>query len=1663
MYNNLTKEDILSIINRVNISDYYKKKLRGITNEKKLQKEFSHMLERYDKFIKQKKYITKLLRKRNKLKRKKVKNIQKGGGTSEQLQNIILELDSLKFNNNYTQQLNDLEKNINQLSERKVHKEYQKLFDKIIKEQEVKAEQVEKAIQNEPLSPDSIRLLKEQKEKLENEIKQLKEISINERRSAEKALEQQKIIVNNYEEQLQQLQKLSQENRVKLDTIEAQKIENQKNMELKIAQLKNENDLSKNEINKLNAQIKQCNNKKEELLNQQTDIQQCQVKVKEQEEKILDLQTNVDDYDKKLEKVNKEKQELQNKKLEIDQKMEKIQNEIIKEKSKPPQHDEKEIKESLNDEKDQVQDQEQKEFDNFDVVPFVKRSKPLEDFSKEMENLKEQKQNIDKKIDENEKLEEEIIEDKQEDNKELEKELEDLEKPKEELSDEEAEEDIKEMEKQIDNEDNQKKLDSNDRIILKLNQQLKNAKTDKRKKLIKRKIVNMIKAKKALKQAESKQVKLKPLNIPKKDESDELKKNNYSQYLLNKSDNIVETIKHMEQNNVDKDKIKQFGYKQVEELENETKKLDNETSNIYSGIANNWNKFLKFVKENKEKNILNKMEIISDDKPGAMFGGGKKRKFYGGSIIDLKTKLNFNKSIISKKSQNYNFIKTIENNMNTHINNYVQLLDIQPQKILKRLSKGVVILYLRLIEDVFIKWENLGWMKITDDFFKLDFDKIQQGSNIEIKKMNTKIKELSGTYRSPKFESSEYNEKIMIMLKDMWNQYYLILRRWFNILKNLSKNLRGDQAIDIFNSNTEIQEFFNNFNILREKLDNYQILIRKPVSVYARINDIGRDNTGFKNTQQFCEPSKDDFVCKRVKKDDYVMFGIYDNPQYENFLNLNINQCSSIQKLKQDKPQLFKRFNRFSQLENATKFDEIFFSAEFSNNNTISRYMLLDKLLSTGIGVFLVTYGYSGVGKSFTLFGSPTMPGLLQSTISNIFNIKKTKFRIYEIYGLGLPYSDGYKNLSEINQELIHYNMKISDTTKAITLEEQTTKNFNDIGKYIGNNSKELFLELPKDKKDLIKALNSISKLVEKIDIERRTAVPARVKPTVNNPDSSRSILIYDFIFTIELDNGETKEVSFVIDDMPGLEDPIKTYVIENKKKIIFKTMEQSEFDFYECEDQNQLQLLKQISSQRKKLMSNVTNFFEKHYFTEELNYIKNPIEYYQELLLMSVLINPLYVALLKPNDIFYYFNRQESIFRKLVLEDFNKELFEVDSNNRFIFYENNRFMNKLLNNKSSIKISVDTNYDRKISKSALELLKIIMIVSIETNNFDGLIDILSNILIDSKIPSNPTFNEEILLSEDEIQDIKKKFKRKILAKYLIGYLEKSKSAGVRLGVDKNKIGQYSRSKKRKVILEKSFMLGKSWKYLKGIVKKAKNENQVLETMLRSPVDKFVTISSNIKQKMRTKGGNKYDDYIEVLLEENEQIKESFNIAQKIKLYQKKQNIIYQDEDKMKKIVKSFVNIAFEAWYINQNIAGILKYYSVISNIDKDIIDTYVEKQDLDKTSLNNNVDMVTNHLNKLYNADGMLQNLEVNFYNIFCEIKRNTYSTRLFQTPEQENKNGLIVRDIIDPYIQTQPPRIQDFKMFYVLSNNSTQLKCLNQAELFLNTRSFINEIGKK
>ncbi len=86
-------------------------------------------------------------------------------------------------------------------------------------------------------------------------------------------------------------------------------------------------------------------------------------------------------------------------------------------------------------------------------------------------------------------------------------------------------------------------------------------------------------------------------------------------------------------------------------------------------------------------------------------------------------------------------------------------------------------------------------------------------------------------------------KELIELLKKLYKEHYLMIVRYQKLFSQIKAN-KNVQAIDsiiiVREGGTELQKDFLKFFVIRDILDDYLVLTRRPVSIYARINDIGR-------------------------------------------------------------------------------------------------------------------------------------------------------------------------------------------------------------------------------------------------------------------------------------------------------------------------------------------------------------------------------------------------------------------------------------------------------------------------------------------------------------------------------------------------------------------------------------------------------------------------------------------------------------------------------------------------------------------------------------------------------------------------------------------------------------------------------------------------------
>ena len=441
-----------------------------------------------------------------------------------------------------------------------------------------------------------------------------------------------------------------------------------------------------------------------------------------------------------------------------------------------------------------------------------------------------------------------------------------------------------------------------------------------------------------------------------------------------------------------------------------------------------------------------------------------------------------------------------------YIVNYVSLTLAQKEyEYYIYLSKGTISFYesiLNNMELIIDKYENPKYFK--DPLLNIEKNKLLYGRHyfmIKIlKNFFTKLYSYWDTEFSKDKISWELNRKIDIEAEPV----YKMVRD-----EKTKKLVKTKEVINFAKGNgIGNKKYFFLFNIFFKMLDAYHMNL-PPVANYLRIN----------------------YIPENLKKVDTFEKKIGE----KNLLSKeNIDKCTNLDK----DPIKNQKVDDVSRI----KFNEIFDPDNFKENSNLSLYMGLGNRLSEGKSIMLLTYGYSGVGKTFTLFGSidkakpdaKPNPGLLQTTLNNITDYEKIEVKAFELYGLGVPYKFYWQKEGD-NPIFDHYiynytisKFAVSDPVEKLPEEfpEILNKNLN-------------YQEISKEQ------IDNFSLITSSIDnIRKRNG---RIRPTINNPESSRSIMIYDFKITFGSSNDKPSDCRFVVLDLPGKENLYQTYCDSTK------------------------------------------------------------------------------------------------------------------------------------------------------------------------------------------------------------------------------------------------------------------------------------------------------------------------------------------------------------------------------------------------------------------------------------------------------------------------------------------------------------------------------------
>jgi hypothetical protein len=337
--------------------------------------------------------------------------------------------------------------------------------------------------------------------------------------------------------------------------------------------------------------------------------------------------------------------------------------------------------------------------------------------------------------------------------------------------------------------------------------------------------------------------------------------------------------------------------------------------------------------------------------------------------------------------------------------------------------------------------------------------------------------------------------------------------------KEIGKRRESAKKIWINEMKGVLRDRFMLFNYFKQELDEYKIRALNPIMIYAKINFDTDENQIFMTQDDYNDKNK-----TSQKISDYSLM----------YIDKNKDNCK-----------IFAEENSSLNLPVSIKFSYVFGSE--IGNKTIATNMKIATKLSKNVGTAIMTYGYSGTGKTYTLFGnkSQKVEGIMQSVLSAV-TPKSVNLRVFEIHGYGMPYPYywGVSDPSEkkdIVHNIYHYNIKIDASENIVlnTVNNSQTRTYSqkEISEYVNTEptqKSDIFVNIPTSIVD--KVLRSFDEFTDSIDTVREAE--KRIERTPNNPVSSRAIIVYDF--RLDIDGTVTP---FIIIDLPGREEIIPSYV----------------------------------------------------------------------------------------------------------------------------------------------------------------------------------------------------------------------------------------------------------------------------------------------------------------------------------------------------------------------------------------------------------------------------------------------------------------------------------------------------------------------------------------
>lgn len=188
----------------------------------------------------------------------------------------------------------------------------------------------------------------------------------------------------------------------------------------------------------------------------------------------------------------------------------------------------------------------------------------------------------------------------------------------------------------------------------------------------------------------------------------------------------------------------------------------------------------------------------------------------------------------------------------------------------------------------------------------------------------------------------------------------------------------------------------------------------------------------------------------------------------------------------------------------------------------ISTYLGISFAINNQKDVLMLSFGYSGTGKTFTMFSEN---GVVPNIFKNLKKDYKVVLQVTEFYG----YGDLTEDVARYTPYVFYvhnFNESLKLSTVEYKIDESITIDGQQINPMIKNSSKNIVNE----------TVNEIDKyrLINKFpDGKPKNKT---ITATQNNPQSSRSFMVYDFLFYDVVDPSK-EPIKLSVLDLPGRED----------------------------------------------------------------------------------------------------------------------------------------------------------------------------------------------------------------------------------------------------------------------------------------------------------------------------------------------------------------------------------------------------------------------------------------------------------------------------------------------------------------------------------------------